>query len=241
MWLVERKVKGRQYDNAGRQTQSEETRQRIIEAARDLMVTGGYRATTIAGVANRAGVHVDTVYALVGRKPVLLRELIEQAISGSDHAVVAEERDYVKAIRAAANPVRKLTIYAGAVRQMQARMAPLLLALRDASATEPEAEQVWREISDRRAANMRMLVQDLQSAGGLRAGLSVDEAADVIWATNSSEFYVLLTVDRGWPTDRYERWLAEAWCRLLLPDTPSSSTATAGRGDDATGHLRVDT
>ncbi|HEX8769260.1 MAG TPA: hypothetical protein VF711_00685, partial [Acidimicrobiales bacterium] len=140
-------------------------------------------------------------------------------ISGTDHAVAAQERDYVKAIRAASDPVQKLTIYAGAMRQIQARMAPLLLALRDASATEPEAKQVWREISDRRAANMRMLAQDLEAAGGLRAGLSVDEAADVIWATNSSELYVLLTVERAWAPERYERWLADAWVRLLLPGT----------------------
>ncbi|HWI04333.1 MAG TPA: TetR/AcrR family transcriptional regulator [Acidimicrobiales bacterium] len=216
---MQEKVKGRQYDNAGRQTQSEETRQRIVSAARDLMVAQGYRATTIAAVAARAGVHVDTVYALVGRKPVLLRELIEQAISGTDHAVAAAERDYVKAIRATSDPVGKLTIYARAMRQIQGRMAPLLLALRDAAATEPEAKQVWREISDRRAANMRMLAQDLEAAGGLRAGLSVDEAADVIWATNSSELYVLLTVDRAWTTERYERWLLDAWVRLLLTDT----------------------
>jgi hypothetical protein len=115
--------------------------------------------------------------------------------------------------------VQKLTTYAGAMRQIQARMAPLLLALRDASATEPEAKQVWREISDRRAANMRMLAQDLEAAGGLRAGLSIDEAADVIWATNSSELYVLLTVERAWAPERYERWLADAWVRLLLPGT----------------------
>jgi AcrR family transcriptional regulator len=75
MWSVQEKVKGRHYDNAGRQTQSEETRQRIVSAARELIVAQGYRATTIAAVAARAGVHVDTVYALVGRKPVLLREL----------------------------------------------------------------------------------------------------------------------------------------------------------------------
>jgi AcrR family transcriptional regulator len=218
MWSVQEKVKGRHYDNAGRQTQSEETRQRIVSAARELIVAQGYRATTIAAVAARAGVHVDTVYALVGRKPVLLRELIEQAISGTDHAVAAPERDYVKAIRATSDPVRKLALYAGAMRQIQGRMAPLLLALRDASATEPEARQVWREISDRRAANMRMLAQELEDAGGLRAGLSVDEAADVIWATNSSELYVLLTVERGWSPERYERWLADAWVRLLLPD-----------------------
>ncbi len=216
---VAREVKARPYDNEGRQIQSDKTRQRIVEAARDLMVERGYRATTVAQIAARAGVHVDTVYALVGRKPVLLRELIEQAISGTDRAVVAQDRDYVKAMRAAPDPVRKLTIYAQAMREIQARMAPLLLALRDASATEPEAKDVWREISDRRAANMRQLVEDLAGAGGLRTGLSVDEAADVIWATNSSELYVLLTVERGWPPDRYERWLADSWCRLLLPDT----------------------
>ncbi|MDQ6725846.1 MAG: TetR/AcrR family transcriptional regulator [Actinomycetota bacterium] len=214
-------VKERPYDNEGRRIQSGETKQRIVEAARDLIVERGYRATTVAQIAVRAGVHVDTVYALVGRKPLMLRELIEQAISGTDRAVAAQDRDYVKAMGAASDPVRKLTIYARAMREIQVRMAPLMLALRDASATEPEAMKVWREISDRRAANMRLLVGDLDAAGGLRAGLSVDEAADVIWATNSSELYVLLTVERGWPPDRYERWLADAWCRLLLPGSAS--------------------
>lgn len=66
---------------------------------------------------------------------------------------------------------------------------------------------------------MYKLVQDLEAAGGLRSGLSTDEAADVIWATNSSELYVLLTVEREWPPDRNERWLADTWCRLLLPDS----------------------
>jgi len=224
--VVTRKVKSRSYDNAGRRTQSAETKQRIVEAARDLMIERGYRATTIAAIAEGAGVHVDTIYELVGRKPVLLRELIEQALSGTDGAVVAEEREYVKAIQAESDPARKLTIYARAVRQIQGRMAPLFLALRDASATEPDAKHVWRETSDRRAANMRRLAMDLDAAGGLRAGLSIDEAADVIWATNSSELYVLLTVERGWQPGRYERWLADTWCRLLLPDPGPTSDVT---------------
>lgn len=217
--VVAKPVKSRRYDNAGRQAQSVGTRQRILDAARDLMVGRGYRAATIADIARNAGVHVDTVYELAGRKPVLLRELIERAISGTDAAVAAEERDYVKAIRAEPDPARKLAIYARAVREIQARIAPLSLALRDASATEPEASEVWREISNRRAANMRRLAEDLEAAGGIRPGLSIDEAADVLWATNSSELYVLLTVERDWSLDRYERWLADTWCRLLLPDT----------------------
>lgn len=219
MLALVKEVKGRVYDNAARQTQSAETRQRVLNAAHQLIVERGYRKTTVADIALEAGVHIDTVYALVGRKPVLLRELIEQAVSGTDRAVTPEERNYVKAILAEPDPARKLAIYARAVRHIQARMAPLFLALRDASATEPEAGVVWREISDRRAKNMRDLVRNLQAADGLRDDLSIDEAADTIWATNSSELYVLLTVERGWSADRYERWLADTWCRLLLRNT----------------------
>src|SRR5260370_16212371 len=96
------------------------------------MLDYGYRATTIATVAARAGVNVDTVYALVGRKPLLLRELIEQAISGTDHAVVAEERDYVAAMQAEPDAGQKLAVYAKAVRKIHARMTHRLVAPLDA-------------------------------------------------------------------------------------------------------------
>jgi AcrR family transcriptional regulator len=212
-------VKRRNYDGSRRRAGSAETRRSIVEAARGLILEHGYRCTTVAAVAARAGVSVDTVYALVGRKPVLLRELIEQAISGTDHAVFAEERESVRRIRAEADPARKLHIYARSVRETQQRLAPLFLALRDASSTEPEADEVWQEINRRRADNMAKLVRDLRDAGGLRAGLAVDSAADTVWATSSSELYVLLTGERGWSPARFERWLADTWCRLLLAPT----------------------
>jgi AcrR family transcriptional regulator len=219
---VDPKVKTRTYDSGLRRARSAHTRQRIVEAARDLIVENGYRATTIAAVAARAEVHVDTIYQLVGRKPELLRELIEQALSGVDRPVVAEERDFVKAMRAEPDPAQKLAIYAHAVCETQRRLAPLFLALRDASSTEPEAQAIWEEISARRAANMRTLVRDLRDAGGLRRGLSIDEAADVMWATNSSELFVMLTVERGWSVRHLERWLADTWRRLLIME-PSSA------------------
>ena len=206
----------RKYDSTRRRAQSADTRQRVIDAAREVILEVGYRATTVVAVAARAHVSVDTVYALVGRKPVLLRELIEQAISGTDRTVVAEERDYVKAVVAEPDPARKLAVYAAAVRQIQERIAPLFLALRDAATTEPEAQAVWLQVSRRRAENMRKLARDLRRAGGLRHDISIDDAADVIWATNSSELYALLTGERGWSPERFERWLADAWCRLLL-------------------------
>ena len=211
------RVKKRSYDVAARQAQSAATRQRIIDAARELISDGGYRATTIAAVAARADVSVDTVYTLVGRKPVLVAELIEQAISGTDHAVTAEDRDYVKAIRAEPDAARKIGIYAHAMRETHARLAPIFVALRDASSTDADARDVWKRISDRRAANMRQFVRDLRAAGGLRHDLSINDAADTVWATNSPELYVMLTVERRWSPQHYEDWLADTWRRLLLP------------------------
>jgi AcrR family transcriptional regulator len=205
----------RSYDNDRRTAQSQDTKQRILEAARQLLMAKGYRATTVAQVARAAGVHHDTIYALVGRKPEILRELIEMAISGADGPVAPEEREYVQRMLAEPDPRRKLAIYASAMQAIQTRMAPLLLALREASSTEPEAEQVWNAISERRAANMRRLVVDL-GEGVLRPELSDDTAADIIWATASSELFILLTTQRRWSLRQYEDWLYDTWCRLLL-------------------------
>jgi hypothetical protein len=46
--------------------------------------------------------------------------------------------------------------------------------------------------------------------------LDPGEAADIVWATNSAEMYQLLVGQRGWTPQRYERFLADTWERLLL-------------------------
>src|SRR4051794_22633714 len=158
----------RGYDGEQRRAASEATRTRILEKARELVVERGYRGATIAELARRSEVHVDTVYQLVGRKPVILRELVERAISGTDRPLDPFERDYVQQMQAEPDAGAKLDLYAAAMRRIQARLAPLFLALRDASATEPAAAKVWSEISERRARNMKMLAADLLSTGQVR-------------------------------------------------------------------------
>jgi hypothetical protein len=34
--------------------------------------------------------------------------------------------------------------------------------------------------------------------------------------------YVMLTVERRWSPLRYERWLVDSWCRLLLSEQTTS-------------------
>jgi AcrR family transcriptional regulator len=186
----------------------------VLAAARSLFLDRGYVRTTMTAVAQEAGVAVDTVYELVGRKPDLFRLLMETAISGQDQAVPADERDYVQRIQAEPSAAGKLRTYAQALPAIHARLAPLVTVLQSAASAEPELGDLWRAIAERRATNMHRLAAELHDAGGL--AISVDQAADIIWATNSPEVYTLLVLQRGWTPERYAQWLADSWERLLL-------------------------
>lgn len=209
----------RSYDATNRRAAAEETRTSVMKAAGECFLTLGYRRTTMATIAEVAGVAVDTIYATCGKKPDIMRELIERAISGEDAAIPALQRAYVQEVQAIPDAGGKLRRYARAIRDIQPRLAPLIHVLQDAAATEPPLKSLWQGISDRRAANMRLFATDLMTTTQLRPELTVDEVADTIWAMNGPELYTLLVEQRGWSLDRFEAWLADSWCRLLLAPT----------------------
>jgi AcrR family transcriptional regulator len=209
----------RRYHSPRRAEQAAATRGAVLAAARELFVGNGYAATTVADIARRARVAVDTVYATVGRKPALLREVIETAISGTDRAVPAPERDYVVRVRAAATAREKFAAYVEGLVGVQGRLAPVFVALRDAATTDPDSAALWDEITRRRARNMRKFAADLRSTGELRTDLTDSEVADIVWSMNGAEYWVLMVGDRGWSPERFGEYLVDAWTRLLLdPD-----------------------
>ena len=206
----------RRYDTTSRRQAAARTRAAILDAARELFAERGYAGTPMTAIAERAGVALDTVYASVGRKPEVARLLVETAISGTDQAIPAEQRDYVRAIQAAPDAAAKIDIYAGAVAAMAPRLVLVLGVIQQAAQAEPGLARLWAEIAERRAANMRRFVADLAAVAPLRLGL--EQAADIVWATNATEMYQLLVGQRGWSPQRYERFLADTWRRLLLAD-----------------------
>jgi AcrR family transcriptional regulator len=209
-------MRKRAYDSGSRRNAAAATRRSILSAARQVFLEKGYAATTMPAIANIAGIALDTVYATVGKKPSLFRLLVEMAISGEDRPVPAEERDYVRAIRAEPDAAGKLRIYAAALRKIQPRLAPLFRVLQGAAPLENDLGALWLSISQRRANNMRLLAKDLAGTGRLRQALSVSKAADILWSMNSPEFYLLFVEQRRWPPEAFEAWLADAWIRLLL-------------------------
>jgi hypothetical protein len=119
-------------------------------------------------------------------------------------------------MRAATTASEQLAIYAAAVTEISERLAPLQVVLSDAAAHAPELRELRRQISQRRADNMRHVVAGLALTGELRDDIDHDEIADVIWATNSPEFYMLLVSQRGFSPATYEKWLTELWTRSFL-------------------------
>ena len=213
-----RNVKRRTYDASGRRAAAEKNRRAIAESARKLFLRLGYSATTMAAIAEAAGVSHETVYASLGPKPVVFRHLVETSLSGTDEPIPPLERDYARRVMDEQNPGRLIDIYASAMRETQERLAPLFDVLMNGAKTSPELASYHGELLKRRAHYTRLIAGHLAEIGGLRADVPIGVAADVLFAFNSSEFFLLFVRDRGWPPQFFERWLAGAWKTLLLPD-----------------------
>lgn len=205
----------RRYVAPRRAAAAAETRQRILRAARDLFVAHGWEGTAIAEIARRAEVSVDTVYASIGRKPVIICQVVDDALGEGRGPVPAEQRGYVVEVRAAQTAEDKIATYAAALGRLMPTVASLLLTLRDAGATDRDCARAWQEITERRARNMLLFAADLRVTGQVRRDLTDQAVADLVWATNSPEYYTLLR-SRGWSDDVYAGHLTDLWCRLLL-------------------------
>ncbi|MGB8022524.1 MAG: helix-turn-helix domain-containing protein [Candidatus Nanopelagicales bacterium] len=222
---MDRAVNTRRYRSEVRAAQAENTRRAILQAARELFTSEGYNAT-VAQVAQRAGVAVDTVYASVGRKPALVLAVIDMVLGGTDQPIPARERTYVQQIESATSAQEKITVYAHALATLLPLLAPLQDALREAGRTDPDCAQAWSGLVDRRAHNMLLFAEDLRRTGQLRADLDDQQVADIIWATNSAEYFLLLA-QRGWTPDRHGGHLIDMWTRTLLDHAAARDTTTS--------------
>jgi AcrR family transcriptional regulator len=206
----------RPYRSLRRQEQARATRASILDAARELFVDRGYIGTTIQAIADRAGVSPETVFAVFGNKRSLLSSVVDVAIVGDDAPVPLLERDWVQAMREERDPRRRVKILARNGRLILERIAPISEVMRGAASADPQIRALWERYSSQRLAGQRELIRIVGAGGYLRKGLSADAAADTVFALGSPDVYRLLTVDRGWPPVRFERWYADALVRLLL-------------------------
>jgi hypothetical protein len=68
-----------------------------------------------------------------------------------------------------------------------------------------------------------MFVTHLASTGGLREGLTVDEAADMCWILMNPLLQARLRTDRGWSREAVTDWLVRITSASLLAGPPAGS------------------
>jgi AcrR family transcriptional regulator len=198
-----------------------ETRRKLLMAAVDEFAERGYRAATVARIAERADVAVQTLYHSWGSKRALLRGVLELAIIGhGDDTLTSGELPRVMLAQVdpadvADHPEQLVAHLVHQFRVLAERAASVWGTYRDAAAVDLEIAADWHALMQIRRDNFVILL-GAAPADGWRAELSFDQVVDTAWTLASPHTYELLVVDAGYDLDRYEQWVYDTLCAALL-------------------------
>jgi AcrR family transcriptional regulator len=207
----------RSYDASGRREQARVRRLAVVLAARDLFERGGFRRTTIAAVAARAGVSPESIYKGFGNKAALAKAVFDFVIAGDDEPVPISERPAMQAIHDEPDVRRKIAIFVTGLAQRQSRSAQVQILIRDARHVDDSLAPVWAKLNDEGLVGMTRLASHLLESGRLRDGIELDEVRDVLWTYLAVDGYERLVLSQGWPLDRYSQWLTRAITSAICP------------------------
>jgi len=201
-----------------RAQKAQETRRRILRAALELFVRDGYGATNLQDIAAEAGVAVQTIYFVFGNKRTLLKELVDVTIAGDDEPVATMDRPWYTDALAAGTAQDMLRAHVAGTTSILERVAPIGRVLDGAIASDPEVAALWPHDVDPRHVVQRRAAEALVGKPGARAGMSAEEAADVLYGLLSPELYLLFVRERGWSCERWERWVHQTLLAQLCSD-----------------------
>jgi AcrR family transcriptional regulator len=212
--FVEVKSK-RRYDASRRQAQAARTRRAILDVARREFLEHGYAATTVARIAAEAGTSVETVYKAFGGKSGMVRALWERGLGGRGPVPAPERSDLMSSTET--DPARVLREWGRFGTEIAPELAPVLLLVRGAAATDPEMALLLADVEAQHRRRMRLNARRLQRRGWLRPGIGLNRAADILCLYSSSELYEQLVIKSGWPIKRYGEFIGDAMIAALLP------------------------
>ena len=220
VYLMSGAVK-RTYDATRRRAQAHETRRTVLRAAHDLFVEQGYGRTTIAQVAERAGVSSETIYAAFKNKATLLHRTWDVTIGGDDEEVVFHERPEVMAMRAEPDLAVRFMMHARLATRTARRMTPFVRSVRGAAASEASAAEMVTEMDRQRLTGLTVMAREAAATGQLK--VTEEECRDLVWATTDGHLWHQLVIERGWSDDQYADWLGRMWINLLMTDQPDDN------------------
>lgn len=200
----------RRYDGSRRREQARARRLAVVLAARDLFERDGFRATTLAAIAERADISVEGIYKTFGSKAALAKAVFDVVLAGDDEPEPVAARPELTAVRDEPDLPTKIRRFVEGLAQRQARSAKVQILIRDGRHVDTSLEPVWAKLLDEGLTGMTALARNMADASGLRAGLDVDHVRDVLWNYLAIDHYERLVLHQGWTLEAYTRWLTAA-------------------------------
>jgi AcrR family transcriptional regulator len=208
----------RRYESAVRRGQAAATRHAVVDAAAAAFADRGWDATTMASIADRAGVAVETVYrAVPGGKTALLAAGVQAALAGgaARSDVPIDDRPAIRRVIDASDPAEALARYARSVAGTWGRVGALLAVL-DSAPAAPEIDRLRADLEAQRLAGMRRFAEHLAERGALRPGMSTRVAADILWTICARANHDALVRSRGWTPEEYIAWIGRTLAAELV-------------------------
>ncbi len=207
--------------NAVRAEQVRATRQKVLAAARDLFVRRGCSGSTIEAVAKRAAVSPQTVHNVIGGRAALLKAVYDVALAGDDEPVPMGERPLVAEMADAPDARSCPAAYARLGRQIFVRVGPVVtVVVVEGPGRDRDLRAFVETVEEEGRRGTAAVAHHIAGPFGLRPGLTEAEAADVLWTLTAPEVADRFVRRRGWSTDRYEQWLAQAMTDALVGPEP---------------------
>ncbi len=211
----------RAYESPRRRAQAAATRRQILDAAQRLFERHGYAATTMAAIAQEAGVALKTVYVAFDTKGGLLRALWHLLLRGDEADVAVQDRAWYRQVLEEPDPAARIRLAARTSRVVKERAGALLQVIHAGAPVDEDVAALWSRIEDDFYENQRAIVQTLADDGALRAELDAGRGADILWTLNHPDVWHLLVRVRGWTPAQWEAWFAETAAAQLLTPPPA--------------------
>jgi AcrR family transcriptional regulator len=207
-------------------TTKTDTRHRLFEAARKLLLKRGFHGVGLEDIAEAAGVSRQAVYkSHFSSKSDLLLELVR-------HVHVAENLDELtRPVFEAKTALEMLEATIWASVKIEARVHELSLVLAAAAVSDAGAAAAWRDRMDLKRGALRASVTRLQAEGRLSRAWQVDQAVDVLDVLLSVETYQRLITERGWTQKEFVQRVRELCAgAFLVEPLPMSSKKKPATG-----------
>lgn len=188
----------------------------MLAAANKLFAERGYVVTTMAAIAEEAGVAVQTVHFTFHTKADLLQEMIRVVSAGEDDPKPVLDREWAQEAVTAADPQRSLALMAEHGTEIFRRMAPLRKAIETAASVDPDVAALWRSIGVARRGGRKRIFAAIDAKGELDPRLGPDRATDIASVIHSHEAFLELTGTGGWSVEEYKVWSYTTMCDQLL-------------------------